>query len=55
MRAILDRFGAEWERDEPGVVTTAFEVPDPDRLRIDPELADGIRAMARQVVRAAVG
>ena len=55
MRAILDRFGAEWERDEPGVVTTAFEVPDPDRLRIDPALADGIRAMARQVVRAAVG
>jgi CRP-like cAMP-binding protein len=54
MRAILDRFGAEWERDEPGVVTTEFEVPALDRLRIEPGLAEDVRAMARQVVRASV-
>ena len=54
MRAILDRFGAEWVRDEPGVVTTEFDVPALDRLRIDSGLAEDIRAMARQVLRAAV-
>jgi len=54
MRAILDRFGAEWERDEPGVVTTEFRVPVEDGLRIDPELGQRIRAMARQVLRASV-
>lgn len=54
MRAILDRFGAEWERDEPGVVTTEFDVPALDRLRIDSGLAENIRAMARQVLRASV-
>jgi CRP-like cAMP-binding protein len=54
MRAILDRFGAEWERDEPGVVTTEFEVPALDRLRIETPLAEEIRAMARQVLRASV-
>lgn len=54
MRAILDRFGAEWVRDEPGVVTTEFDVPALDRLRIDPTLAEDVRAMARQVLRASV-
>ena len=28
MRTILDRFGAHWERDELGVVTTVFDVPE---------------------------
>jgi CRP-like cAMP-binding protein len=55
MRSILDRYGAEWEREEPGVVITAFEVPANDRLRIDPGLADEIRSMTRQVVRASIG
>ncbi|MBU3705377.1 MAG: GNAT family N-acetyltransferase [Mycobacterium sp.] len=54
MRHILDRFGAQWERDEPGVVTTVFDVPGPEQLRIDADLADGIRTMTRQVVRASV-
>ena len=35
MRTILDRFGAEWERDEPGVVTTVFDVPKETALQID--------------------
>ncbi len=53
MRAILDRYGAEWERDEPGVVTTEFEVPGPDALRVEPAIADQIRGVTRQVLRAA--
>jgi protein lysine acetyltransferase len=55
MRVILERFGAEWERDEPGVVTTTFEVPSIEELRIEPELAEEIRAMTRDVVRASGG
>jgi CRP-like cAMP-binding protein len=55
MRSILERYGAEWEREEPGVVITAFDVPTIDKLRIDPGLADEIRSMTRQVVRASVG
>lgn len=52
MRSILERFGAEWERDEPGVVTTQFAVPALESLRIDPALVSEIRAMTREVVRA---
>jgi CRP-like cAMP-binding protein len=55
MRVILERFGAEWERDEPGVVTTTFEVPGIEELRIEPQLAEEIRAMTREVVRASGG
>lgn len=52
MRAILDRYGADWERDEPGVVTTEFDVPGPDTLRVEPSVAAQIRAVTRQVLRA---
>lgn len=52
MRAILDRFGAEYERDEPGVVITEFDVPDAGEFRIEPEVADQIRSVTRQVLRA---
>lgn len=52
MRAILDRYGAQWERDEPGVVTTEFDVPGPDALRVEPGVAEAIRAVTRQVLRA---
>lgn len=55
MRAILERFGAEWERDEPGVVTTVFEVPAIDDLRIAQPMVDEIRSMTREVVRASGG
>ena len=27
MRTILDRYGAVWQRDEPGVVTTVVDIP----------------------------
>jgi hypothetical protein len=52
MRSILDRFNANWERDEPGVVTTEFNVPGTDQLRIEPSVAQEIRVVARQVMRA---
>lgn len=55
MRSIVDRYDVEWEREEPGVVITEFDVPGLDQLRIDPSLADEIRSMTRQVVRASVG
>jgi RimJ/RimL family protein N-acetyltransferase len=52
MRAILDRYGGEWERDEPGVITTEFDVPRNSELHMDPARSAAIRAMARQVMRA---
>ena len=55
MRAILDRYGVEWEREEPGVVITEFDVPALDDLRIDTAQAEEIRSVTRQVVRASVG
>ena len=52
MRTILDRFGAQWERDEPGVVTTVFDVPKDSALQIDSSLVRQIRDVARQVIQA---
>ena len=52
MRAILDRFGAHWHRDDLGVVTTVIDVPKAGDLRLDPDLVRQIRAVARQVIRA---
>ena len=52
MRAILDRFGATWQRDDLGVVTTEIDVPQPKDLPIPPELIRQIRDVARQVIRA---
>jgi len=52
MRTILDRFGADWTRDEPGIVATEFDVPAVDDLRIDRAVAGQIRDVAIQVLRA---
>jgi CRP-like cAMP-binding protein len=52
MRAILDRFGAHWHREEPGVVTTVFDVPNVDTVKIPAEIALQIRDCVRQVMRA---
>ncbi len=52
MRAILDKFGAEWTRDEPGVVMTVFDVPALDAVHLEPAVAQQIRDTARQVIRA---
>jgi RimJ/RimL family protein N-acetyltransferase len=52
MRTILDRFGAAWQREEPGVVTTIVDVPQPCDLSFPPELTKEIRDVTRQVIRA---
>lgn len=52
MRTILDRFGALWERDEPGVVTTVIAVPEDRSLHLKRKQAAQIRDVARQVIRA---
>lgn len=52
MRAILDHFGAEWHREDLGVVTTDIDVPDPRDLHFTPKLTQQIRAVTRQVIRA---
>jgi hypothetical protein len=52
MRTILDRYGAQWHRDDMGVVTTAFDVPLMRDLSLSPELYREIRSVARQVIRA---
>ncbi|MDY6996171.1 MAG: GNAT family N-acetyltransferase [Actinomycetota bacterium] len=52
MRAILDKFGARWRRDDLGVVTTVIDVPGPGDLNISPDLVRQLRGMARQVIRA---
>ena len=52
MRAILDRFGARWDRDDLGVVTTVIDVPQPAALNFGPDLIRQLRGVARQVIRA---
>jgi protein lysine acetyltransferase len=52
MRAILDRFGAHWQRDDLGVVTTVIDVPRPRNPPFTRELTRQIRGVTRQVVRA---
>ncbi len=51
MRAILDRFGAVWHRDDLGVVTTVIDVPKPPNPPFSPELTKQIRDVTAQVVR----
>jgi protein lysine acetyltransferase len=51
-RTLLDRLGAEWERDEPGVVTTTVDVPDPKTLPLEPDCIPKIADVARQVIQA---
>jgi protein lysine acetyltransferase len=52
MRAIFDRYGAKWQRDELGVVTTEFDVPVLRDMSLSAEQYHEIRSVARQVMRA---
>jgi CRP-like cAMP-binding protein len=52
MRAIMDRYGAIWQREDVGVITTVIDVPRPRHLPHDE--AEQIKRVARQVI-AAVG
>jgi protein lysine acetyltransferase len=52
MRAIMDHYGACWERDDVGVVTTVIDVPDLRHLPLSRNMATDIKRVARQVIRA---
>lgn len=52
MRAIMDHYGATWQRDDVGVITTVIDVPRRRDLGIKRDLADEIKRVARQVVEA---
>ena len=51
MRIILDKFGAEWEREDLGVVTTVIDVPDMRDVNLPPELTAQICDVTRQVLK----
>jgi CRP-like cAMP-binding protein len=52
MRAILDRYGARWHRDDLGVVTTVIDVPTLSETSLTPVQYREIHSLARQVMRA---
>jgi CRP-like cAMP-binding protein len=51
-RALLDRLDAPWVREEPGVIATTIDVPDPKQLPVKIKHVKEIRDVARQVIRA---
>jgi CRP-like cAMP-binding protein len=52
MRTIMDHYGAVWQRDDVGVVTTIIDVPDARHLPFGRETADRIKRVAHQVIHA---
>jgi CRP-like cAMP-binding protein len=52
MRKILDRFGAQWQREDLGVVTTVIDVPGLRDLPMSTDLYREIHSVARQVIGA---
>jgi protein lysine acetyltransferase len=52
MRKILDRYGAQWQREDVGVVTTVIDVPALRNLPITREMYRQIHGVARQVMNA---
>ncbi len=52
MRAIMDHYGAVWQREDVGVITTAIDVPRRRDLTFRRDMADEIRRVARQVIEA---
>jgi CRP-like cAMP-binding protein len=53
MRTIMDRYGAVWQREDIGVITTVIDVPRRRDLHIKRGLAEQIKRVARQVIEAA--
>ncbi len=52
MRTLMDHYGAFWQRDDVGVVTTVVDVPDSAHLSLDRDMITSIKHVARQVIRA---
>jgi hypothetical protein len=51
MRTLMDHYGACWQRDDVGVVTTVIDVPDLAHLSLSRDMAAEIKHTARQVIR----
>ena len=51
MRAIMDRAGAHWERDDLNVVITEVDVPRREALTMSPDVYEQIAEMARIAMR----
>jgi protein lysine acetyltransferase len=52
MRTIMDRYGAVWQREDIGVITTVIDVPRRRELRLKRDMADQVERVARQVIEA---
>jgi len=52
MRAMMDGYGAAWQREDVGVVTTVIDVPRRRDLGIKRDMAERIKRVARQVIEA---
>lgn len=52
MRAIMDRYGAVWQREDVGVITTVIDVPHRRDLPFRRQEAEQIKRIARQVIEA---
>jgi protein lysine acetyltransferase len=52
MRAIMDHHGAVWQREDIGVITTVIDVPGPREFAFGPDVAEEIKGVARQVMKA---
>jgi CRP-like cAMP-binding protein len=52
MRAIMDRYGAVWQREDIGVITTVIDVPGGRDLIFRRDVAEEIRRVARRVIEA---
>jgi CRP-like cAMP-binding protein len=52
MRTIMDRYGAVWQREDVGVITTVIDVPRERDLGFRRDMAEQIERVARQVIEA---
>ena len=52
MRTIMDHYGAVWQREDVGVITTVIDVPRRPDLSFERDMADQIERVARQVIEA---
>ena len=52
MRTIMDHYGAVWQREDVGVITTVIDVPRRRDLTFGRDMADQIKRVARQVIEA---
>ncbi len=52
MRAIMDHYGAVWQREDVGVITTVIDVPRRRDLTFRRDVAEQIQRVARQVIEA---